>query len=764
MGQVADMAMISINKKTLLSALSCIFVICLLFITASVAAMSTGYFGGGAYGGGEGNGDFVLPKNYYYARDGVNIAIHPDQVYDSASFVRFLRNINDTGDNHLISGSAYILCTMLASSFQKCMDDGYINSGRRFLPAGVIELEKRLSNPNLAIDWNTRMGTETLSNYANTLYGTSENDIFDYTSVEKTYYPIKFFNGSDLLYRLARDCANPVGVMSELPKVKMWKIEPSVSLKVNGKTPTNKKGNFINYSPVIPGDKIKWTHSIINKGPDSTDQNVIYHLQNRGDLNYTWGNDHPVGSGFTTTDTNQHFDSSYPVSDDDVGYSICRATSAFKKAWDWDPGDGGNGWVESGSACVKVPYNYKLTPTVALNVSGAIDAGTQINVTPSVSNSGPTKSMLTKWELTRTVAPSAGVVVSTKSDVVFRSSYITDLDIYNDLDTDLPIGSKICYTLRVKPASSTNSDWIKSAPICVTIGKQPKTQIWGGDLITGGDIQTSQSLKKFGDTFSTFGSWGEYAFFAEGTNKTGGGKGMASGSAFANTGMSGATVCSYSTLSFTNTLPKETICASGTIGHYSNTNPFDIVANFPDENPTRTISGTVSPTNLPSGTHNASGNINLLASKLLTGQSIIIKSAGTVTIEGDQTYHTGPYADISKLPQLVIIAKDIIIANSVTQVDAWLIAKPDGTAGSIQTCKKEAKTASECNTLLKINGPVVTDKLYLYRTAGSGTGPASGDPAEIINLRADAYLWAYARTSSTGRLITTHTTELPPRY
>ena len=63
-----------------------------------------------------------------------------------------------------------------------------------------------------------------------------------------------------------------------------------------------------------------------------------------------------------------------------------------------------------------------------------------------------------------------------------------------------------------------------------------------------------------------------------------------------------------------------------------------------------------------------------------------------------------------------------------------------------------------------MNGPVITDRLLLYRTAGAGTGAAAGDPAEVFNLRPDAYLWATALQNETARVKTVEFKELPPRY
>jgi len=39
-----------------------------------------------------------------------------------------------------------------------------------------------------------------------------------------------------------------------------------------------------------------------------------------------------------------------------------------------------------------------------------------------------------------------------------------------------------------------------------------------------------------------------------------------------------------------------------------------------------------------------------------------------------------------------------------------------------------------------------------------------GTPAEIINLRADTYIWAYNNYRNTGAISTMNIRELPPRY
>ena len=91
-----------------------------------------------------------------------------------------------------------------------------------------------------------------------------------------------------------------------------------------------------------------------------------------------------------------------------------------------------------------------------------------------------------------------------------------------------------------------------------------------------------------------------------------------------------------------------------------------------------------------------------------------------------------------------------------------------GTSGSITTCNQVANAtalrSTNCTNPLTINGPVAARTLNLWRTAGSGSGAASGDPAEVINLRPDAFLWATSYSADAGRVPTVSTKELPPRF
>ena len=454
------------------------------------------------------------------------------------------------------------------------------------------------------------------------------------------------------------------------------------------------------------------------------------------------------------------------------------------------------------------PYNYSLEPTVKLNRDGVVEVGSSITATPKINNSGPTGSAPSSWELTRIVVQPGGAVpnasggispddpcgnyfkttelsicqnVSKGSNVTFSVGDTPLGDVSTGID-DLAVGTRICYALSVKPNSSTDSQWRHSAPACVVIGKNPKIQILGGDLWVGvpfsGSLPTSKidtgTVTKNG---ATFGSWIEYGIFATGTIK-----GAGSGAAYSGQGLVNPTVCLASKISFSNATSSTACTDSTSIGSYTSTKIMpDVEASFPKSSAVDLGSNNLLDSNMKSDVYTTSASsLTLSGGTLAVGHWIVLSAPDTdVTINGNIMYTGDSLTSISDIPQLVIIAKNIYITDNVNRVDAWLIAKssPSGSDGTINTCSSvsgatlridDPLTTEICNQQLVINGPVMANKLYLRRTFGSnpcvaGDCSPSGIPAEIFNLRPDAYLWASARSIESGRLQTVFTTELPPR-
>lgn len=367
------------------------------------------------------------------------------------------------------------------------------------------------------------------------------------------------------------------------------------------------------------------------------------------------------------------------------------------------------------------------------------------------------------------------------------------------IDDKYQAGTKICFAFSVHAGQSDPSfdsfsldaEWVHS-PIrqqndCVIVVKKPKVQVWGGDLSVGksidgsvrmSDVVATTSTKLIGGSVSggirnggeikTFGSWVEYGIFASRNIQ-----GMGSGSAFADRwGLSVDPydgVCDYSRLSFTNAGGQFCSPSSpkgGYVSARSIPDPFSgIVGVAMDVNITN-----ITPSNLlgkKPGKYigETTNNLRINGGLLTAGQTVIIKTSGKVTIAGDQMYAPGPYKGISQIPQLIIIAGSIDIEEHVGQVDAWLVAR----SGPLNTCSKisspgQSFSAADCSLPLRINGPVMAQKIYMFRTAGSETLDNSGAPAEIFNLRPDSYLWAFNRATEDAKVYSVYTAEAPPRY
>jgi len=549
-----------------------------------------------------------------------------------------------------------------------------------------------------------------------------------------------------------------------------------------------------------PGDVITWRHNVTNNGPDATRKAVVYRYENGTGL--------PAGSGSpqtlpvnTANGGSRSLSSTYRVVADDVDKTICRATSADPRSWNND------NKITSGFACVYVPYNYTLTPTVSVDKGSVIEAPTSVTVTPDVSNSGPTKSRSTQWQLTRIdirsgnaiprptggasavaqgpcsffTGPGATCRVLQRGNSVFNANGSTAGDALNEAAeqiNELPVGSKVCFSLSVQPVSSSSTNWSHSAPICLTVAKRPKVQVLGSDLIVGraspynpskvSQVVTSTSYSN--TTSRYYGSWSEYAIIPSGTVK-----GMASGAMYVD-GTMASSLCSLSVLTISNN--NGTGCQATNIGRYvSGSIAPNIASRFPA---TRAITGgSVNLRDLTSAKSYSINNstLNISSSQPIgsdgagKGKWVVINDAeATVRITSNINYDTAGMTALDDIPQIVIIARNIIIDASVTNVDAWLIATGTGAEGYINTCGTIPANApgtinsNNCEKPLTINGPLLANKLYMYRTGGAGVGAAAGDPSEVFNLRADAYLWASAYSSSNGRLPTASTKELPPRF
>lgn len=425
---------------------------------------------------------------------------------------------------------------------------------------------------------------------------------------------------------------------------------------------------------------------------------------------------------------------------------------------------------------IQIRSQFDLTPTASLNGQTSIEPGGTANVANKVAKeAGGTDSDPTDWRLTEYVySPGSAPSGASKArrdtganpcaaftpvgrtvcrdaqrnpNMVFKNDSTTFTPEYTyTAPGNLPAGSSVCYVASVnRPTQAPAPAWRHSAMVCMLVSVKPKVQIWGSDVRVRGDIETSTSTANN----KLFGSWVEYGAFSMGTNTD-----FASGSGL-NDGSIKPDQKEWSNLTFANVDDSN----NPQFGSFTLPVIASLAAQFDNNQGSPGFNSNIG--SLASGTYKISSG-TITASTIGAGKSIIIIADGTVTIQGNITYNGGPFNSISQLPQVVIIAKNINIAGGVNQVDSWLLTR--GANNSINTCSDKAVTdplnSSVCNVKLSVNGPVVTSKLYLRRTASANPN----DSAEVFNLRPDAYLWSALQANQNGKARTVYTTELPPRF
>ncbi len=343
---------------------------------------------------------------------------------------------------------------------------------------------------------------------------------------------------------------------------------------------------------------------------------------------------------------------------------------------------------------------------------------------------------------------------------------------------------------------SSKSGWSSYSPYwsvynssCRTIAKKPSVAIWNGSLKTAGNSSIKTSLSRrhaaasisdlyhgilANDNRMLYGSWSEFLDVIGGSVT-----GHTSGSALAlgskRQGTSSESICNTN-LGYSNTtltISNVNCNQLGNSGISTNSTYITRLKTYFKDAPRSAKKVEIE-------------NNGYLSSASLDPSSgtTIIVAKGNLTI--DRNIITNPgrdLANIYEIPQVIIYADngDVNITSNVTRLDAWIIA--DG--HTLNTCNNfTAHTTqsdaprqlyNDCTNQLVFNGPVYAARLKLNRSFGSdplisrrGTFNDQSQketPAEIFNLRADTYLWAYAQAGRYDSSYTeSYSRELPPRY
>jgi hypothetical protein len=371
---------------------------------------------------------------------------------------------------------------------------------------------------------------------------------------------------------------------------------------------------------------------------------------------------------------------------------------------------------------------------------------------------------------------------------------------------DKPIGTKFCVAVAVSDRDSTYNDgfgqvsgglWRITQPQCIAIGKMPMVNVLGGGMYSDGDIVGGTFRKQpDGETETgAFGSWAEHEIvsngiirsFASGAALGVGAAGVGGIPPFGGTSLPSTIMinsniamdsCRISPLTYANIScsPSSINAPLGLMGGAATNQAFgrarDIRHRYTGREGAANVSGTISLANHQANRINyvkANGNLTINGGIITEGRTVIIESAGTVTITGNIILHDGLYTDVTQIPQVLIFAQNVDIDPSVTRVDAWLLAGLNGGDGIINTCNSVTNanqlSGDICNNQLRINGPVMASRVLLHRTYGAGVGmPASANPAEVFFLSPATYLWAYNQTAILRQAFLTYAREVAPRF
>lgn len=729
------------------------------------AAVNSGCAGQpGWYGRGCGIGYFY---NHLDAWNGSDVLMGGiPNITTKQSFIDTIYGHLTSGDPQRITAAQFIILSMLgnnggvAKSVSTSQYDDWkarVNSSNVIMQIDNVPFDCGIANSYYQYNYDDiAAGTSTAQEGCGKL-----NDMID------------FYANGQLVYRIRVACANPLGQLPGLPQASQWTISAT---------------STVNQPTAKPGDTLQWTHQVHNNGPDATDQTVYSQLVLGGFTN-GWsgavaGGNVGAGAGVGVIRTIPDY-ATYTVGQNDVGNRLCEYVQ-------FNPAGNGGGSRAGSPSCVDVPYSYNLTPNVSLNGQTTVEAGGAASVSDTVMNGGATKSKNTDWRLTRmvfspgTTLSAADLAARTDNSapcVSFTATGRTACDVVQEdpakvfqvgtntaplynytADAGFAVGTQICFAVSISPPTQDpQPSWRHSKLGCLTVSKKPKVQVRGGDLRSGGSVETGLSLVNG----KTYGSWVEYGALSVGSNT-----GLASGSGLNNGGSTSPT--DWNKLTFANVDNTGAPSYGSYAPSHAVMSPYfaSLTSQFTAATPKGTATSTLD--SLPSGTY-STGTLTINASTIGqdgsgNGKSIVILASGTVTIAGDIAY-SGPgagnsFTGINQIPQVVIVANAINITGTVHNIDAWLMTT--GSAGYINTCSDVPVSApldaTTCSNTLVVNGPVATAHLYLRRTAGADDASRVGDPAETLNLRADAYLSQHARASTAGKAETVYTTELPPRF
>lgn len=326
--------------------------------------------------------------------------------------------------------------------------------------------------------------------------------------------------------------------------------------------------------------------------------------------------------------------------------------------------------------------------------------------------------------------------------------------------------------------------WTTYDAKCRTIAKKPSTAVWNGSLMTMGGVKTSLSARidftdsMFGEKYDDgtkklYGSWTEYLGIVNGKYY-----GLGTGGSLWKSGLKGGSevdkLCNMKNTLNGNTPLTVSNLQAGAANGFSNGLACNALGNALVSQDTVYL-GRLKSFLLDQA---SKGRVKLITNGTISNNVDAISGGPLATMQQNVIY---------------IPSGDLTITGNVTQINAWVVVPK----GKIKTCDSWADKTTEaavrskngtlyktdnmkCQNQLVFNGPVYAGGgLELRRTYGSdalmpvdlpGVIPPSDSngrnrSAEIFNLSADTYLWAFAQAQRYDSSFTdAYIRELAPRY
>lgn len=502
----------------------------------------------------------------------------------------------------------------------------------------------------------------------------------------------------------------------------------------------------VNASVVSPGTTVTWTHRAINQGPAKTDKGIRASVirSGFGPVSYA-----AIGSsaGVAKNGTVASMTKAYKTTLADAGHTLCERLSWSPNAYNSTSAE-----LTNPPACVSVRFAGGVSQQLTFDpLDAVVDDSTKINITFDATNTTRSvvpvtfdgyvwydrnyNGVLDAGETKIFTKGGAGSLPGSPTTTTTVARYAETVNITN--------GGRLCAFWNVSSATRLASNLDGPDVRCTYIGFAPKLQAWGNDIRVGSSFTQGQNVPslmlarvstiKSGPSTTYAGTWSEYGLFAPFDPAVSVPRSsildVASAAWPADTSPSAtASQSSWSNLTFGNAFnPRNNSrTASCSYGCFAD----------PDE------MGQLPGIEKYLIQHGMAGapNVTMLAS-----------GAGTYNITTDIINSGGA-------PR-IIIADNIAIKDTVKQVDAWLIAR-----NSINTCTGPVDLKlGDCKQTLRINGPIIA-KTLLARRLGDIQANKKNAVGEVVNLRGDAYIWAYNASHTGAGYQTTNIKELPPRY